>query len=246
MKSPILYIVFCVMLGLACFLVWPEADLIVSRWFYTPGKGFLLAANPLFLLVHDLAYYGARILGVTLVVLTVITALYRKAIWHVGSKGWLFLFLALLIGPGLTANVILKDNWGRARPREVTEFGGAATFSSAWIPQQHSHKNDSFVAGDAAFGFYLPCFAYVVSLPKKRDKQNKSRRLFWSGVGVGAVFGFARIAMGAHFLSDVFFAAFFMLAVEAALHAVMYRRQTTAIYWRSWFFDKGKKEVMSG
>ena len=233
-----------VMVVLTGFLLWPEMDLVVSGWFYTPGKGFDLATHPLFLGMHWVAYYGARTLGLGLAVLLLLTTLRHRPVWHVQAKGWLFLFLALMIGPVLIANVVLKDHWGRARPREVTEFGGSAHFSSAWIPQQTPHKNDSFVAGDPAFAFYLTSFAYVVPRPKKRDKPHLSRRFFWMGMGVGALFGVARIVMGAHFLSDVLFAAFFMLTATAGIHAAMFGRKQTAIAWHHWLFGFGKKEVM--
>lgn len=246
MKSTVLMTVLLAMLVLTCFLAWPDTDLAVSGWFYTPDKGFVLATHPFFLAAHLLAYDGARVLGVLFVVVGLLAVLRRKPVVGVNGKGWLFLLVALIVGPGLLANVVLKDHWGRARPRTITEFGGSSTFSSAWIPQQHGHKNDSFIAGDAAFGFFLTCFAYVVPRRHKCEKNNLSRRVFWGAVGVGALFGFTRIAMGAHFLSDVLFAAFFMLAIGAAIHAIMFGGSATAIYWRHWLFNDGKKEVISG
>jgi lipid A 4'-phosphatase len=32
---------------------------------------------------------------------------------------WLFLVLCLSVGPGLVVNVLLKDQWGRARPVQI-------------------------------------------------------------------------------------------------------------------------------
>jgi lipid A 4'-phosphatase len=246
MKPSILLVILIPMLVLASLLLWPEVDLIVSSWFHTSGKGFLLANNSWFLWLHWLAYYGARVVGVILALLAGIAYVLRKDIFCVDSKGWFFLFLALMIGPVLIANVVLKDHWGRARPREITEFGGAASFSPAWIPQLRVHRNDSFVAGDAAFGFYLPCFAFVVPLPKKSERKSLTRRFFWGGMAAGSLLGFSRIAMGAHFFSDVLFAAFFMLACCSVLHAALFGRTLTAIYWRNWFFAHGKKEVTLG
>ncbi len=246
MKSPLLAFLLVVMLVLASLVIWPTIDLTISGWFYTINKGFLWAEHPFFLFMHRLAYDGARALGVAFVLLAVTTALLRKPLLRIDSKGWFFLFLALVIGPGLVANIVLKDHWGRARPREITEFGGTATFSPPLILQKTHHKNDSFVAGDAAFGFYLTSFAYLLPLPSRGTRRNYSRRFFWGGMAMGTLFGISRIVMGGHFFSDVLFAAFFMLVVSAGLHAIMFRRQTTAIYWRNWFFADGKKEVTSG
>lgn len=228
---------------LVLLLVYPRGDLVVSGWFYLPGGGFVFADNPFFLFIHQLAYWGARALGFFLTAMIVICLLRRRALGRIDLKKWIFLLLALVIGPGLIANAGLKDHWGRARPREITEFAGSAAFSPAWLPQQNPRKNESFVAGDAAFGFYLPCFAYAVPLPNKPQKKQSSRRVFWLGILLGALFGFVRIAMGAHFLSDVLCAGFFMLASCFVLHVTMFGKSLTAIYWRNWFFRDAKKAV---
>jgi len=210
-------------------VVWPQIDLAVSGVFYLPGKGFFLAENPLLLFLHEVARYGAWILIAYLALAVTVAFLRHAPFLGIDAKGWMFLALGLLIGPALVANVIFKDHWGRARPREVTEFGGHAAFSPALIPQPEAHRNGSFVAGDAAFGFYIPSFAYVV--PKRR-----SRHVFQIGMGFGLLLGFTRIAMGAHFLSDVAFAALFMLVVSVGLHAAMFGKRNTALFWRDWFY----------
>ncbi len=241
LKNKILPLVLAALLLLASFIFWPEIDLAVSGWFYAPGKGFHCAGHPFFLFMENLAFYGSRALGFILALLALITALRRKPVWKIDAKAWLLLWLALVLGAWLIVNTGFKDHWGRARPREVTEFAGHATFSAPLVPQFVTHPNGSFVSGDAAFGFYLPSFAYVVPRRSPKDpKQKRSRHFFWGGMMAGALFGLSRLALGAHFLSDVLFAAFFMLAVSAALHAVMYGRRETAMYWRDWFFDELK------
>lgn len=222
-----------VALILGSFILWPQIDLRASSWFYENGQGFSSSYRSFFVGMENLVFYGSRLLGLSLFLLTVITFLRKKDVGGINAKGWAFLFLALLLGPGLVANVILKDHWGRARPREISEFGGTQKFSPALIMQNEKRKNSSFVAGDAAFGFYLTSFAYVVP---RRSKKNISRSFFWSGIGLGCWFGFCRIAFGAHFISDVFFAAFFMLVVLAGLHAALYGRKETAMRWQHWRF----------
>ena len=39
-----------------------------------------------------------------------------------GLPQWLFLAVCLGVGPGLVANLLLKDQWGRARPKHIAEF----------------------------------------------------------------------------------------------------------------------------
>src|SRR6185295_16695021 len=129
----------------------------------------------------------------------------------------------------LLANGLFKEYWGRARPREIMEFGGTMHFSPALLWSKECEHNCSFVAGDGAFDFYFSIFAYVVALAN-------SRRIFWSGLAIGMVFGFVRVAVGAHFLSDVLFAGFFMQAVFALLYGLMFGWNETRERWRYWLF----------
>ena len=211
---------------LAIPVIWPRIDLIMAAWFYKPGEGFYLSEYPAFNFFHEASYYGARLLGISLAMAAFIAGLRHRPLAGVTMKGWLFLLLALMIGPGLVGNALLKDHWGRARPREVTEFAGNAAFSPVYAPQPDAHRNESFIAGDAAFGFYLTSFAYVVPAGASR------RRTFGIGILAGALLGVVRIAMGAHFLSDVLYAGFFMLASIAAVYAAMFGRKETRDCWR--------------
>jgi lipid A 4'-phosphatase len=218
-------------------LVWSHVDLFASGLFYSPVHGFYLSNNLFLVALHWLAYYGARVLGAAFVGLAIFAFLRRRPVAGIDTKAWIFLLLALLIGPGLVANVGLKDHWGRARPREVIEFGGSASFTPALIPQfQNAHENGSFVAGDGAFGFFLPAFAFVVPFAG-------SRRLWQGLMGVGALFSFARLAMGAHFLSDIMCASLLMLTTITLLHMMMYGKNATLSRWRYWLSPSGDLEL---
>jgi lipid A 4'-phosphatase len=246
--------ILAVMLLLASLAVWPQIDLAISSQFYEPGKGFLHAREDFFRFMEELAYYGARVLCLLFGLCAIVALWIRKPLKLFGApiraKGWLFLLLALLLGPGLIVNLGFKNHWGRARPREISEFGGPAQFSAALEPQIITRNNGSFMSGDAAFGFFLPSFAYVMPIRqdmkrrKKSDGKEKtiplSRRFFWGGTAAGVLFGFARLAMGAHFFSDVLFAAFFVLSATAFLHMLMFGRRATVMHWRDWFFYQPK------
>ncbi len=212
---------------MAAPVLWPQADLFASHLFFNAGQGFVLANHGLFIFLHKFAVVGPRILAVLLALLA-LWAWRRHDKARFSAKSGVFLLLVLLIGPGLVANVGFKDHWGRSRPREIVDFGGTAAFSSALTPQFHkARSNGSFVSGDGAFGFFLPSFAYVA--PRRL-----SRRVFWAGMMGGAVFGFVRLAMGAHFLSDVIYAGFFMLLTGACIHAAMFGIAATKEKWRLW------------
>lgn len=217
----------------SALLIWsalsPVPDLAVSGFFYRPGEGFFLGGHPVFAALHFLATFGARGLALLLVIAAVAATIRQKSFLGMDAKSWTFLLLGLLIGPGLAANLGLKDHWGRARPVQTTEFGGGAHYSPALSPAQECVRNCSFISGDGAFGFYLPAFAYAAA-PKR------SRRVFWSALLLGAFFGLSRLASGAHYLSDTLFALLFMQAILALLHGAMFGWRETQKRWRQWFF----------
>lgn len=235
LRSRFVILAFAVLLIAASFVLWPGIDLTASGLFYNPQTGFFLRDNPVLLFLHHLSYSAPRLLGGGLIAGLLCAALRRKPFLKLSAKAWLFLILALVIGPGLIANGAFKDHWGRARPREVSEFGGSAQFTAALIPAKQCQHNCSFVSGDGAFGFFLPVFAYIT--PRRY-----SRRVFWSGMGFGVLFSFARLATGAHFLSDIFFAALFMQLALLLLHIFMFGYQASFAYWRLWLFAGQTKD----
>jgi len=113
----------------------------------------------------------------------------------------LFLVLLLVVGPGLLVNTLLKDHWGRARPREIVEFGGKYAFSQPW-QKGVSGQNSSFPSGHASVGFYLMAPWFILR------QRNRKQGLLWlsGGLGYGSLVGAARIMQGGHFVSDVLWA----------------------------------------
>ncbi|MDD3288630.1 MAG: phosphatase PAP2 family protein [Alphaproteobacteria bacterium] len=211
--------------ALAALVAWPNIDLAVSRLFFENGVGFFWRDEPLFLITTSMVFHAARILAVVLLVGLAVALFKKRNVLGLDGRSWVFLFLALMIGPGLVANIVFKDNWGRARPRDVVEFGGEKSFSAPMVMTNQCYSNCSFVSGDGAFGFFLPSFAYVVS-PKKR------RRVFVAGIAAACFIGFSRIAIGAHFISDVVFSAVFMLAISAGLYSLLFGKTLVRERWR--------------
>lgn len=121
-----------------------------------------------------------------------------------------FMIAVLVMGPGVVANFILKDNVGRARPRDVIEFGGSKEFAPPLVPSAECARNCSFVSGEASSMFAL-FFGLALALPRYR------RRLLVAGLTIGLVAGGVRIIQGAHFFSDVMFAGVFMALTVSVL-----------------------------
>lgn len=197
-----------------------QVDLWVAGQFYD-GASFPWRAAELPNFFHNIVHPLSLSLAAVFAALTLWHAV-RKSGW----RRWAFMLLTLIIGPGLIANTLLKDNWGRARPVQVEQFGGAAQFTPPFVIAGQCDKNCSFVAGDPSFGFWTQALAYIV--PRRR------RQVFWAGVSVGAFYGVLRIGMGAHFFSDVLIGGLLMLMSNAAICALLFGRRYVDICWREW------------
>ncbi len=182
----------------------PVIDIEATELFFAEGQ-FPWRYEKLPVFFHNLVQPVSILLGIMFVVAMLYQGWQKRSMLPA-----LFLLLALVIGPGIVTNTILKDNWGRARPYQTVEFGGTKNFSRPLVIENECNDNCSFVGGDAAFGYWFHSFAYVVP-PRRR------RAVFWSGIGVGLGYSILRVGMGAHFLSDVFFAAVVVLTTSAAL-----------------------------
>ncbi len=108
-----------------------------------------------------------------------------------------FVGFALLLGPGLLVSA-LKDVTTRARPHHVTEFQGNKQFSPAFKIASQCDDNCAFPSGHAADGMFIASLMLI----------DRRRRWWWlaGGIAGGLVVGFARVSVGAHWLSDVLWA----------------------------------------
>jgi lipid A 4'-phosphatase len=127
----------------------------------------------------------------------------------IDGKRVLYLFLVLLVGAGLIVNVLLKDNFGRARPRDIEEFGGGHRFTPAFVVSQECDRNCSFSSGEGAGGFFATALALALS---------RKRAVLLAALGFGALVSLSRVAGGAHFFSDVVVSFFVMLIVTDILY----------------------------
>jgi dolichol-phosphate mannosyltransferase len=106
---------------------------------------------------------------------------------------------------------VFKENMGRARPRDIVEFGGTKTFTPPLVPSRECARNCSFISGEAS-SIYAAFFALALLIPQYR------MGLLISGIAAGTLAGIVRIIQGAHFLSDVLFAGVFMAITVSLLH----------------------------
>jgi lipid A 4'-phosphatase len=207
------------------FLLWPTLDLHIQRQLFDPvAKVFPGQQVAIFSWASEAVEY-------LVVVAVVVPGLVLLARWRGGRVSWLpgilrrlagemtgrmygYLLLSLLLGPGLVVNELFKNHWGRARPRQLTEFGGAADFTPPWLPAQQCDRNCSFTSGDPSVLFWGVSLAFLLPAPWRG-------RVLWASVLLGLAVGMARMAVGAHFFSDVLYSGLFVYLVARCLHAWM-------------------------
>jgi lipid A 4'-phosphatase len=183
--------------SLALFWFVPGIDLFVSGLFYDPQHGFWLAASPPIRLVTVSIRWITWAILLTALIGAIWLRLSGLPLWRFDRNALIFLVAALAIGPGILVNTVLKDHWGRARPYQIEEFGGAHQFSPAPEIAEQCTRNCSFVSGHAAVAFCLVAFAFLLPPERRRDIAIIAALVF------GALIGLGRIVAGHHFLSDV-------------------------------------------
>jgi lipid A 4'-phosphatase len=198
--------------ALMFFFLVPQVDLVTSGLFYDPERGFVLAGWPPVTLIYQVVPWIAWATLAFAAAGAVCLLLLGCPLWRLDRKALVFLVAAMAAGPGLLANTLLKDHWGRARPVQIEAFGGAHRFTPAPLPAAECERNCAFVSGHAALGFSLVAFAFL--LPPGRTR----RCGIVAALGFGALVGLGRIAQGAHFLSDVLYAGLLVYGVTALLY----------------------------
>jgi len=201
----------------ALLVAFPQVDLAITGLFYDPFDGFYLRANPFIRLVFEGVPWITRTVVIGLLVFVIAAwTLWRRHDYCMRLRcAALYLLLVMIIGPGLLVNTVFKDQWGRARPSQVEQFGGTKLFTRAAIPTDQCEKNCSFVSGHASVGFFFLALAFV--WPR--------RRILWLavGTGMGLGIGFIRMLQGGHFFSDVIFCGIVVYLTARVLHALMFR-----------------------
>jgi lipid A 4'-phosphatase len=189
----------------------PQVDLFVSGLFYADGFPFDETWPQRSIRTVTTAVVSLSVLGAGAVYL--FNRVLGRRFGGIDGKRVAYLVLVLALGAGLIVNLALKDNFGRARPRDVAEFGGTRTFTPAFSVSGECRKNCSFSSGEAAAGFFPIALAYALG--------RRRRAVFIAAIVFGSVVSVARIAAGAHFLSDTVVSFFIMWLLADALYFAM-------------------------
>ncbi len=164
------------------------------------GNSWSIGEHPFW---KALYHYGTAIPAITVLssFVGLVMGFYREKFrrWR---KIFLFSILLAVLGPGVITNGILKEYWGRPRPRHVEDLGGHQKFEPI-LTLDLSSKGKSFPCGHATMGFYFFGGFFLL----RRYRRGIAEGFLAFGITWGTLIGMARMAQGGHFLSDVIWAA---------------------------------------
>ena len=113
-------------------------------------------------------------------------------------RAFLFAPLFLMISSGVIVNGILKEHWGRPRPKQLLVFGGHQEFEPV-LTYDPSSKGKSFPCGHATTGFFFLGGFFLL----RRHRKGLARGFLAFGLIFGVLMGLARMTQGGHFFTDV-------------------------------------------
>lgn len=199
----------------------PLLDLSITSLFYHPENPLLdrFSSGPFFdFLFYDgiIPAWVVAILSASIYVLSYLS----KKLKHLRSPA-LVLTLSLIIGAGFFTHLVLKDHYGRPRPKQVIQFGGTQEFRPFYSPNlfNQPEPSKSFPCGHCSMGFYFFALGLVGS---RLNKKWMTYLGFSLALVLGSLLGIARIMQGAHFFSDVLFSAWLMWVTALSIDYIVY------------------------
>ena len=199
------------------FTIFPGIDLWMSGQFFRPEAGFYLKDTWWAVAIYESIPIIAITVGVGSLLLLVANLIRKSQLGSLSNRFLLFMLAALAVGPGLVVNAGFKDNWGRARPRDVAEFSGDKHFTPALQPTDQCDRNCSFVAGHPSVVFWLGALGFAAAARRRRNG------FFVAAAVLGLVAGIGRIVQGGHFLSDVIFSGLAVFTVVWVLATYVFK-----------------------
>lgn len=203
------------------FGVYPRLDIDISAFFYNRQANlFDVNAQPWVMDARAAVRWLIMLIFAPACLAVIGKLIMPKRRMLIGGRAALLLVLTMALGPGVLTNVILKDHWGRARPIDVTELGGAYRFTAWWDPRGDCPGNCSFVAGEPSGAFWTLAPA-ALAPPQWR------LLAYSSALAFGALVGLLRIAAGGHFFTDVAFAGVLTFLLIWVTHGLLFRWPAT-------------------
>lgn len=195
-----------------------DLDLRTASLFYHPEADdpWFESRQPFWLLLYQVA---PLLIGlVTIASLAVLAAgslwpRYKRLRIHA-----LFLIATAILGPGLVVNAILKDHWGRPRPHQTVELGGAQAYLPPLVMGEPG-KGKSFPCGHSSAGYLLSAF-FLIWL---RRRAWLATLALLGSIALGTLLGIGRMTAGDHYLSDVIWSAVIVYSLAFGLYYFVLR-----------------------
>jgi len=193
-------------------------DLAWARAFYERGgahNGWIYARDRPWNWLYDYGEFPGILMGFGALALYIASRYGRASRRY--AKPSLVIVLAVLLGPGVVVNGILKSCWGRPRPSDLIVFGGTEEFRKPSQPAGQG-RGKSFVCGHCSMAYAVASAgAFYPYHPVA------SVSMIAVGIAFGTVAGLARMAQGGHFATDVLWSAVIVLVIIAALYYFIFR-----------------------
>lgn len=205
--------------AIAVVAIFPEADLVVARWFWTPADAFWLSGHGWAALLRRVSMWPTIGLGIAALVSVLQHILAPSSRQFMTARAAVFLFLTVVAAPVVLVNGVLKEHWDRARPVHVTELGGPWRFTPWWRPGDGTEcrTNCSFISGESSGAAWLAAPA-LLAPPAVRPAALAAVAAYT--VLISAL----RMGFGGHFLSDTLIATLLTLLIVALGYHWLYRQ----------------------
>jgi membrane-associated PAP2 superfamily phosphatase len=182
----------------------PWLDLTISGYFFRDGS---FSTNGIYTFIYNYLLLPAQLTFIAATVVLLISYLVKS--WKPWRKMALVMVLTMVIGSGLLTNAMLKDHWGRPRPKQTVEFNGTQNFRPYYSPNffHQPEPSKSFPCGHCSMGFY---FFGLTLIGIRTHRKTLAWASFAAAILMGGILALARIAQGGHFFSDVLASALIM------------------------------------
>ncbi|MDD3234777.1 MAG: phosphatase PAP2 family protein [Candidatus Cloacimonetes bacterium] len=189
-------------------------DLDIQSRYYSPVSGWLFNSSSFAIFIYHYGNLPALLLSIGGLGMYILS--FNKPRLTAYRKIGIYLVIVMVVGPGILVNSILKDNWGRPRPRDLTQFGGDYNYEAP-LTFDPSSPGKSFPCGHATVGYYFFALAFVL----RQRRRTLSKLVLLASLAWGTVIGWVRIGQGGHFASDVLWAGVLVYLSAYLLYRAM-------------------------
>jgi lipid A 4'-phosphatase len=195
-------------------------DIAAARWFFRPDAvdHWPLARHFPWLILYRAASWITAALILTGLAAFALSLTRGRRHWRGAAT---LVLLAVVIGPGLIGNALLKDHWQHPRPRDLIELGGSMHYVPS--PLIGHEGGASFPCGHCTVGFLFGLGWWIF-----RHRPRWAAVSLAAGLTIGTLLGVGRMAAGAHFLSDVIWSALLAWGVTHTLYYHVLRLEPPA------------------